>query len=224
MDRERYTDAIVYHEAHHSTWTCTACGVNDGFFRCQQCFDAGLWCRDCCLDAHQRHPFHHVQHWNGVCFDRIDLNTLGFVIYCGHKGSPCPRVAVADRLPAQEEHGGDATEPQWEDFDNVIGGNSIQIGSTNGIFVRQILWCECSEETGSPLPKDIQLLRLRLYPATPHSPATAFHFDCLKDFHLQTVECKTAAQKYLAKLRRMTSDTAPDLPPVRHSLLWSEKD
>lgn len=143
------------------------------------------------------------------------------MIYCGHEGFPCPRAAVAHRLPGDEEHSGDATEPQWEDLN---GTDSLQIGSTNGIFVRQVQWCKCCEESGSPLPKDIQLLRLRLYPATPHSPATAFHFDCLKDFHLQAVECKTAAQKYLAKLCRMTSDTAPDSPPVRHSMLGLQTD
>ncbi len=59
------------------------------------------------------------------------------------------------------------------------------------------------------MSNDVQLLRLRLYPATQDDPGTAFTFACLKDFHLQAVECKTAALNYCAKLRRLTCSMKP---------------
>ena len=187
-----YTDEILRHDIHHGPWVCAKCGASESHFRCCSCMGKDVvWCENCCIEVHQQAPFHRIQQWNGRYFARTDLNDLGLIIEAGHSGEEC--------------HSGGAKE---------IG--TVKIGHTTGIFVRRIRWCQCvDEETGSPVAKDVQLLRLRLYPATASHPETAFTFACLKDFHLQAVECKTAALKYLTKLRRATCPLSPRSVPVR---------
>ena len=138
---------------------------------------------------HHRLPFHVVRKWNGHFFENTDLKDMGVVLHTGHQGSPCPNGTS-------------------------INGGKIQIATPAEIFVHQVAYCACEQADGSLVAKDIQLLRIRLYPATSQNPSTAFSFDCLDDFHLQAVECKTAALKYIMKLRRMTSPHAPAEAPV----------
>ncbi|KAJ7899530.1 hypothetical protein B0H14DRAFT_2331726, partial [Mycena olivaceomarginata] len=56
---------------------------------------------------------------------------------------------------------------------------------------------------------DLQLLDARIYPATPDKPSTAFTFNVLEEFALDSLECKTAALTFLSKLRRMTNPIFP---------------
>ena len=85
-----------------------------------------------------------------------------------------------------------------EPLSSMHSSDPIQIVST-------IRWCYSLDDSGQLTWKDIQLLRMKLYPATSDTPGTAFTFDCLKDFHLQEVECKIAALKYITKIHCLSS-------------------
>ena len=110
-------------------------------------------------------------------FAEFDLGNIGMVLHAGHEGGPCPNA----------NHNGPKIKT------NII--------IPQGIFRCEVRYCSCPQADGSVVLKDVQLLRIRLYPTTSQSPTTAFSFDCLEDFHLQAVECKTAALKYIMKLR-----------------------
>ena len=178
------------HDAPPLAWNCVECGGNDAFYRCKSCFGQDMvWCLSCCLAYHQRAPFHYIQFWNGNFFEPKDLNDLGLILHSGHQGSPCPNHTTTDS----------------PSIPHLTYGDPIQIVTSTGIFVRRISWCSCRTPLQQLPPKHIQLLRLKLFPATPLSPGTAFTFECLKDYYLQSVECKTSALKYITKIRRFSS-------------------
>ncbi|KIM56212.1 hypothetical protein SCLCIDRAFT_36442, partial [Scleroderma citrinum Foug A] len=62
----------------------------DGVFRCTECAHRPIFCSDCCLDAHKPSPFHRIQRWTGTFFEDFSLCLIGFVMYLGHGGKPCP--------------------------------------------------------------------------------------------------------------------------------------
>jgi len=59
-----------------------------------------------------------------------------------------------------------------------------------------------------------QLLRLGLYPSSTERPETAFTFSLLDYFHIDAVECKTSANNFYNKLRRLTDSVFPHKVPV----------
>jgi hypothetical protein len=79
-----------------------------------------------------------------------------------------------------------------------------------GVFEMEILFCACSECQ----PKDEQLLRSCLFPATFKQIETVFSFAVLDNFLADNLECKTTAQQYFSKLQSMTSALFPDYVPV----------
>lgn len=76
---------------------------------------------------------------------------------------------------------------------------------SNGIHQLPTSFCSCS---GSPAV-DIQLLQMGLFPCTAKDPQTGFTFAVLDDYILENLECKTSANHYYSKLRRMTSKAFP---------------
>lgn len=84
------------------------------------------------------------------------------------------------------------------------------IVDASGIHRHTIRWCTCPDS----VPYHLQLFRLGLFPSSFHRPATAFSFNVLEDFVLETLECKTAALNYFGKLRRVTDNEFPDSVPV----------
>ncbi len=197
-DRERYTDEVLKQKGPYAEWVCNICGASQSFYSCKSCIGSGTaWCLSCCLQTHQCSPFHSITKWNGNLFQPFDMDDLGLILYAGHHGKPCPCLEGQ----VAETKGNVFAEP----LSSICSGDPIQIVSTMGIFVCHIQWCYCLDEGGQLMQKDIQLLRMKLYPATSDTPGTAFTFDCLKDFHLQAVECKTAALKYITKIRHRSS-------------------
>ncbi|KAJ7096179.1 hypothetical protein C8R44DRAFT_835289 [Mycena epipterygia] len=55
----------------------------------------------------------------------------------------------------------------------------------------------------------MQLLEANFYPSTSERPSTAFTFNVLDEFSIDTLECKTAALSFLSKLRRLTDRVFP---------------
>jgi hypothetical protein len=56
-----------------------------------------MWCRECCVSAHMRAPFHRIQMWNGNNFERLDLLTQELIIDLAHYPDDCPSI------PSNEE-------------------------------------------------------------------------------------------------------------------------
>lgn len=69
------------------------CG-HAGFWRCLSCHGTPLYCTGCCRQAHQAHPLHRVQFWQGTHFEDAWLRHTGVEILCGHGGRGCPEPWV----------------------------------------------------------------------------------------------------------------------------------
>ncbi|TFK89216.1 hypothetical protein K466DRAFT_38375 [Polyporus arcularius HHB13444] len=69
-----------------------ACG-HDAAWRCISCHGRPSFCGPCCLAAHQDHPLHRVERWQGAFYQSAWLRQLGMQIHCGHGGKPCPSLA-----------------------------------------------------------------------------------------------------------------------------------
>lgn len=64
-----------------------------------------------------------------------------------------------------------------------------------------------------------QLLRARLFPATPSKPQSTVTFECLNEFHILTTQGKLTGMDYYETLVRLTDNTGVDPPkvsPVRY--------
>ncbi|KAJ7818572.1 hypothetical protein B0H14DRAFT_3473649 [Mycena olivaceomarginata] len=76
---------------------------------------------------HQRLPFHHIERWDGQCFERCTLKSLGIRIQLGHRlGEKCPNPAPAsgENSPGPVEAGAavaHATLPRDWDKSSVGG-------------------------------------------------------------------------------------------------------
>ena len=80
----------------------------------------------------------------------------------------------------------------------------------NGVFEHCVKFCCCP---GASLEHE-QLLCHRLFPSTFDQPETAFTLDVLEYYGIDAMECKTSAQSFFQKLRRVTNNAFPDEVPV----------
>jgi hypothetical protein len=80
----------------------------------------------------------------------------------------------------------------------------------NGIFEHCVRFCRCQ----GAIPEHEQLFSYRLFSSTFDRPETAFTLDVLDYFGIDAMECKTSAQSFFQKLRRVTSNAFPDDLPV----------
>ncbi|KIY44835.1 hypothetical protein FISHEDRAFT_50725 [Fistulina hepatica ATCC 64428] len=72
---------------------------------------------------------------------------------------------------------------------------------TNGIHGSRLVYCECG-------PKRLgQLLRSRLFPATPDYPKTVFTFNVLSEFSVHERRSKASAHSYIEGLRDLTDSS-----------------
>ncbi|KAK7692299.1 hypothetical protein QCA50_003924 [Cerrena zonata] len=92
------------------------------------------------------------------------------------------------------------------------GNTWMTIIDITGVHHLPIHFCKCEHDT----PRHIQLLRMALYPASYDRPQTVFTFRVLDDFDLENLETKAAAQRYFAKLRRLTCNAFPQTVPDRY--------
>ena len=58
-------------------------------------------------------------------------------------------------------------------------------------------------------------MRAKLFPASMIRPETAFTFEVLDHFHLDALECKTAAMNFMSKIVRISNEAFPGNVPVR---------
>ncbi|KAJ6609627.1 hypothetical protein B0H10DRAFT_2297035 [Mycena sp. CBHHK59/15] len=196
LDREDFLDELIRHDGRGEYIDQTVCAgegceTTDAPFRCIDCFHGRLYCKECMVKVHQRMPLHHVEMWKGTCFKRCTLKTLGLRIQLGHLlGQRCSNPARA-------------------------AGDDFVIVNSHTIDEAGLDYCNC----GQSKPRPIQLLRMRLYPATGTNPRSAATFAALDRFDLMCLESKCSAYEFYNSLARETDNTG--LEPSRVSLLLS---
>ncbi|KAG2099572.1 uncharacterized protein F5147DRAFT_747267 [Suillus discolor] len=164
---------------------CSSCGDSCPLYRCQDCFGVDLRCLSCITAAHQRHPLHMLQKWNGDYFERVTLKNLGLRIQLGH--------AVHEKCP-------NPCQAFNDDF--------VVIDSC-GIHEVLLDFCNCAGAKSHVQ----QLLRMSWFPSTTADPKTAATFRVLDEFHLLSFKSKVSAYKFYSALMRGTDNTG--LTPVK---------
>ena len=99
--------------------------------------------------------------------------------------------------------------PKGYDIYNNVWMTIVNI---TGVHHLPVHFCSCP----SAPPMFRQLLNMALYPVSHDRPRTAFTFRLLDDFDLDNLETKSSAQRYYAKLIRLTSNAFPQYIPDRY--------
>jgi hypothetical protein len=210
-----FLHAILEGEAPPPDRACSNCTSREGFWRCLGCIGSRLFCNDCIWSTHQQLPFHRVEQWTGNHFQPSWLSKAGVKIYTGHFGKPCPCSENGCDEPMDED-------ADWEDAEFVNPFKSstakdLVIVDSSGVHQLPVVWCQCPGEDHEPdRRRDLDLLKMGLYPASFRRIQTVFTFAVLDEFLLQNLECKTSAQNFYSKLRRTTSKAFLDIVPDRY--------
>jgi hypothetical protein len=178
---------------------CESCQDAEATFSCVTCTGDHGWCRPCMIKSHQSLPFHKIRLWIGNCFKDVTLADLGFVWYLGHGGKPCPWYG------ASLLYDGDVEASLPHDT------SPVTIVHSSGVFIHNVAWCHCQ---GSVPIQHLQLLRAGLFPASSTRPKSAFTFEVLDHFLIDSLECKTSARSFFEKLTRLTNNAFPGSVPV----------
>lgn len=136
--------------------------------------------------------------WNGLFFQRSSLKDLGLRVQLGH---PPGRFCPTK-------------EPGHKHF-TVINSNAIHSIAVD--------FCRCT-----PVPHQIQLLRMGWWPATPLEPQTCATMSVLCHFHLLNLQGKVTGYSFYRTLEYQTDNTGLNVPSVSFklsfylfsSLLW----
>lgn len=177
-----------------SDLSCISCSKIEVGFRCLDCYGHNWWCQTCLLKHHRMHPFHRPQQWKDGSFENVSLCDLGYVLTLGPSVSPCDC---------------------WED-ENIFGDRKMTLIHVNGIFEHCVRFCRCS----GGISEHEQLFKNRLFPSSFDRPETAFTLDVLDYYGIDAMECKTSAEGFFQKLRRVTNNAFPDQVPVCSSFLF----
>jgi hypothetical protein len=102
-----------------------------------------------------------IQVWNGRCFERTSLSSLGLVLQLGHDGATCPRATVT---------------------------TGITVVDITGVHAMTVRYCECG---APPLPRYQQLLQAGFFPATEKRCTTAVSLGFLNAYHKLAQTAKT---------------------------------
>lgn len=183
-----YLKCLMGDEIPPSNSICVTCGDSAADFRCSDCFGPHWWCRGCLLKSHIWQPFHRPQRWKDGSFEKVSLYDLGAVLNLG-----------------QSCLGGCCSEDG-----NPFGDRTMTVIHLNGVFTISIRFCRCQ----GAAPDHEQLFSNSLFASTFDRPETAFTFQLLDYFAIDNMECKTSAQSFFQKLRRMTNNAFPDEVPV----------
>lgn len=174
---------------------CNCCNNKAALYRCTSCIGMPVMCLDCCNQLHQWNPFHTIQEWRDGFFQKVDLQCLGYTIYMGHRGLPCPT--------SREDSAGAGVR--------FLVDDDLTLVDICGVFRHRVSWCNCQNRESTAN----QLIAMGLFPATLKNPKTAFTFAVLDHFYLDFLECHTSAQSFYTKLRRLTNNVDPKSVPVR---------
>ena len=206
----------MQHETLPSRPSCSSCQQLSKIYRCQDCFGSHLLCGACCISAHATVPFHRIQMWNGRFFERSDILAHDLTLNLCHYPDDCPSIPLDtdSQTPFDTEISDEDDEfVEYSRSTPHSGSRSnLIIISSTGIFRRSVRWCHCAKKTDQYIQL---LLHARLFPASFKNPKTAFTFEVLDHFLIDSLECKTAAMNFMSKIRRMTNEAFPSRVPVR---------
>ena len=214
--RESFLQLLLEMDGRHHDLSCSDCKLEEskGLFRCSDCIGDLATCHACLLKRHALLPFHRIQMWNEKYFAKTTLQDQGYVLHLGHHGEICPEaddpwVDIDPNAPIPE----DEDPPQDISGSNRKGfpkDGVVNVVHTTGVFKHKVRWCQCRNAPH----KVVQLFQMRLFPASHLQPETAFTFDVLDHFHIDAMECKTAAASFVKKLCRLTNNAFSHTVPV----------
>ncbi|KAJ7884172.1 hypothetical protein B0H14DRAFT_2339297 [Mycena olivaceomarginata] len=163
----------------------SGCEATQILYRCTDCMHGSLYCGSCVKHLHASMPFHRIERWENSWFRRCSLKSLGVRIQLGHRvGEPCPNPSKS-------------------------AGDDFVVITTQGIEEVGLDYCDC----GTAKAKSVQLLRMKLYPATGTNPRSAATFASLRRFAHMTLESKCSPYEFYHSLVRETDNTG--LEPSR---------
>ena len=217
----QYLRILLECEGYSGGRHCSLCNEVDAQWRCTDCLGGPILCTKCCQTGHARLPFHRIEKWTGTFFAPSSLHACGYILHLGHGGSPCniseTLPTAYGPLPTQEPPPSNLLSDRIFPSSQLIDLSTPAASETqmvivdySGVHTHCIRWCQCPNAD----PKDIQLLKMKLYPLSYESPRTAFTTQVLDDFLIDNLECKTSASNYYNKLRRITSNAFPHSIPV----------
>ncbi|KAN0137341.1 hypothetical protein V8E53_004786 [Lactarius tabidus] len=105
--RSKYLNYLLEMEGHQSSLKCSLCLKGSAYIKCSDCFGGNMFCKGCCLQHHSRSPFHRLLQWNGRHYVATSLYSMGFILFLGHSGDPCPKTvegAQAAKTRATPRH------------------------------------------------------------------------------------------------------------------------
>lgn len=214
--RESFLQLLLEMDGRHHDLSCSDCKLEEskGLFRCSDCIGDLATCHACLLKRHALLPFHRIQMWNEKYFAKTTLQDQGYVLHLGHHSGICPEtddpwVDIDPNAPIPE----DEDPPQDISGSNRKGfpkDGVVNVVHTTGVFKHKVRWCRCRNAPH----KVVQLFQMRLFPASHLQPETAFTFDVLDHFHIDAMECKTAAASFVKKLCRLTNNAFSHTIPV----------
>ena len=211
--RKSFLQLLLELEGRSDDGCCSQCRGSDGHFRCSDCIGNLVHCHRCMMNSHTLLPFHRIQIWNGRYFDHTTLKDHGYILYLGHHGGMCPDTGDP-WLDEGNLPGTDNVDVLQESIDGntkgILDDRVFNIVHTTGVFKHKVRWCRCQDAPD----KTVQLFQMRLFPASHLRPETAFTFDVLDHFHIDAMECKTAAASFVRKLCRLTNNAFPHTVPV----------
>ncbi|KAM6492909.1 hypothetical protein JOM56_011043 [Amanita muscaria] len=182
--RQTCLDEILRHDGrsdylNSSCQSCVACGMEEGLYKCYDCFNGSLLrCQLCLVGAHCVHPLHRIEKWNGLFFEKVSLRDLGLVVQLGHGGAKCIHPAP--------------------------GPKGFSVFDVSGIHRVTINYCDCGQD--GFVPYRVQILRAGWFPATFNRPKTAFTFTCLDFFHELTLQGKTSLYDFYHTILRRSDN------------------
>ncbi|KAF7290181.1 hypothetical protein MIND_01331500 [Mycena indigotica] len=150
-----------------------------GLFTCTQCVGRQMLCKACVVHQHIRHPFHRIFEWKQDTYGAAFSPVS--LIDLGLVWSACMN-GFSPCPYAPDDH---------------IPPSKLTVAAVNGLHL--VALYERWE----------QLIQLRLFPATFALPRTAFDFDALEQFHVQSLTSKITAYDYIRSLEKLTDVAFP---------------
>lgn len=218
-ERDVIMEEILGLEAPPASPMCANCSSHAATIRCTDCCLRPLLCTECCLKTHILSPFHKIDVWDDSegCYRASSLTEHGFVLsICRHHG-PCSHTessasGIADGRPGVGRPGVRFRNSSFTPDEKL---EKLWVVASTGIFSMLVRWCHC---VGCP-PRHVQLLKCGLFPSSSKSPRTAFTWEVLDKFWLDSLECHTAARSFYSKLRHLTNPCFPHEVQVSKSCL-----
>ncbi|KAJ6462735.1 hypothetical protein C8R47DRAFT_992910 [Mycena vitilis] len=135
---------------------------------------------------------YYKQKWDGRRFvrDRRWLQKLGLRVQLGHR----PGVVCTFRHAAPHD---------------------FVLYDINGVHEINVDFCGCLRPDGTPVPRNIQLLRACWWPGTVLAPKTCATFRVLRLFHIMNCLGKLSAYDFIRSLEMCTNHNGLDKPPDR---------